>query len=376
MGPADVLVVGAGVTGLAAALACRRAGLNVRMLDRGQPGAGASGGLVGALAPFQPDPWSAKKAFQATALAGAETYWAEVAAASGMDPGYARVGRLQPLEDAAARARAVAQATAAARHWPRGFRWEVVDGPTPDAAGWPVGPHGAIWDGLSARLHPRRAVAALAAAVRAAGGVISTGVGVRSVGPGGAETDAGPVAAGLVVVAAGNGSDALLASLVAGPPRRGVKGQAVLLDTAPFRALLAAPGLYVVPHDDGTTAVGSTREPDWTDGAATDSRLDDLLVSVVRLAPALAGAKVLARWAGVRPRAPRPEPMLGWVAPGVLVATGSLGIGFGLAPALGAAIARLAQGEDPGLPPGFSPAAHGMVPRDVEVGPGLSANIR
>ena len=65
-----------------------------------------------------------------------------------------------------------------------------------------------------------------------------------------------------------------------------------------------APGLYVVPHADGTTAVGSTREPDWTDGAATDAGLEVLLASALRLAPALAGARVLARWAGVRPRAP------------------------------------------------------------------------
>ena len=374
MRAADVLIVGAGVTGLAAALACRRAGLSVRVLERGGAGTGASGGLVGALAPFQPDPWSAKKAFQAAALAGAEAWWAEVAAEAGIDPGYARVGRLQPLEDAAARARAVAQAGAAARHWPKGFRWDVVDA-APDAAGWPAGPHGAVWDGLSARLHPRRAVAALAAALAVAGGVVSTGITVRRVGPGGVETDAGPVAAGLVVVAAGNGSDALLAPLSAGPPRRGVKGQAALLAGAPGRAVLAAPGLYVVPHDDGTTAVGSTREPDWTDGAATDAGLDALLTTAARLAPALAGAEVLARWAGVRPRAPRPDPMLGWVGPGVLVATGSLGIGFGLAPALGAAIARLAQGGDPGLPAGFSPAAHGLVSRDVEVGPGEGVNI-
>lgn len=374
MAATDVLIVGAGVTGLAAALACRRAGLSVRVLERQAPGAGASGGLVGALAPFQPDPWSAKKAFQVSALAGAEAYWAEVAAASGVDPGYGRVGRLQPLEDAAARARAVAQGAAAARHWPKAFRWEVLDA-APEAAGWAAGPHGAVWDGLSARLHPRRAVAALAAALVSAGGLLSPGVAVRAVGPGGAGTDAGPVAAGLVVVAAGNGSDALLAPLVSGPPRRGVKGQAARLAGAPGRSLLAAPGLYVVPHGDGTTAVGSTREPDWTDGAATDAGLDALLASAARLAPALAGAAVLARWAGVRPRAPRPEPMLGWVGPGVLVATGSLGIGIGLAPALGAAVARLAQGQDPGLPPGFSPAAHGLLPRDVEVGPGEGANI-
>lgn len=378
MAATDVVVVGAGVTGLAAALACRRAGLTVLVLERAGVGAGASGGLVGALAPYQPDRWSAKKAFQVNALAAAAEYWAGVAAAGGVDPGHARVGRVLPLADAAARSRAEVQAVAAARHWPAGFRWQLLDA-APET-GWPAGPFGLVHDSLSGRLHPRRALASLAAALRVAGAEIRLGVEVRAAGPGGVATAGGPVAAACVILAAGNGCDPLLAPLASGPPRRGVKGQAALLGggapgRALGRALLAGDGLYIVPHADGTVAVGSTREADWQAEAATDARLGALLRAASALAPGLAAAPVLERWAGLRPRAPRPEPMLGWVAPGVMVITGSLGIGFGLASALGAAAATLAAGGNPGLPDGFSPMAHGFRPRDIGgAGPG-SDNI-
>ena len=44
-------VRGAGIFGLAIAWTCARRGAAVRVIDPGGPGAGASGGLVGALAP-------------------------------------------------------------------------------------------------------------------------------------------------------------------------------------------------------------------------------------------------------------------------------------------------------------------------------------
>ncbi|MER2509538.1 MAG: FAD-dependent oxidoreductase, partial [Amaricoccus sp.] len=50
-GSAEVLVIGAGIFGLATALACARRGMSVIVADRAEPGAGASGGPVGALSP-------------------------------------------------------------------------------------------------------------------------------------------------------------------------------------------------------------------------------------------------------------------------------------------------------------------------------------
>ena len=98
----DITVMGAGIFGLATAWACARRGAHVRVIDPHGPAAGASGGLVGALAPHVPENWNAKKAFQLESLLMADDFWAGVEAAGGVPAGYARLGRLQPVADAAA----------------------------------------------------------------------------------------------------------------------------------------------------------------------------------------------------------------------------------------------------------------------------------
>ena len=65
---ADVTVRGAGIFGLSVAWACAARGLRVQVVDPGGAGAGASGGLVGALAPPVPENWNVKKAFQLDSL--------------------------------------------------------------------------------------------------------------------------------------------------------------------------------------------------------------------------------------------------------------------------------------------------------------------
>jgi len=104
----DIIVVGAGVWGLAAALECLKRGMFVRVIEADVPGAGASGGLVGALSPHVPDQWNPKKQFQFEALDRAQDYWANVSEISGLPCGYARLGRYLPLKDAAARELAMA----------------------------------------------------------------------------------------------------------------------------------------------------------------------------------------------------------------------------------------------------------------------------
>ena len=108
MASVDLTVMGAGVWGLSVAVACARRGAHVVVIDPHGPAAGASGGIVGALAPHVPEQWNEKKAFQLEALLMAEAFWTDIARLSGEDPGYARTGRLQPLLDAAAVARAEA----------------------------------------------------------------------------------------------------------------------------------------------------------------------------------------------------------------------------------------------------------------------------
>ena len=135
---AEITVMGAGVFGLSVAWACLRRGAKVQVIDPAGPGAGASGGVVGALAPHVPENWNAKKAFQFESLLMAEAFWAGVEETGGVSPGYGRTGRIQPIADDAGLALAEARAETAKTLWQDHAIWQVIDA---DDAPWaPVSP--------------------------------------------------------------------------------------------------------------------------------------------------------------------------------------------------------------------------------------------
>jgi glycine oxidase len=335
MSTVDLTIRGAGIFGLACAWEAARRGARVRVVDPRGPGAGASGGVVGALAPHAPEGWTAAKAFQLAALLAGPAFWADVEAASGLPTGFGRTGRIQPLSDADALARALARRDSARALWPDACRWDVTEAPP-----GPIAPPSAtghwVMDDLSARLSPGGTIASLAAAVRARGGEIVTEA-----------ADAG-------AVLQATGWEGLREAGLGG----GVKGQAAVLDfAAPAAPQIYADGLHIVFHADGSTAVGSTSERDFADPAATDGQVDALIARAVAVLPDLAGALVLRRWAGVRPRASTRQPVLGsWPGRrGHYLANGGFKIGFGLAPLVATTMADLIlEGRDT-VPDGFRP---------------------
>jgi len=340
MARVDLTVRGAGIFGLAIAWEAARRGARVRLIEIDRVGAGSSGGLVGALSPHVPESWNEKKAFQLESLLMAESWWGAVEAASGLTSGYGRVGRLQPLADQAAVELARRRGETALQLWQGRAAWRVV--PATAAAWEPVSPSGwLVEDNLSARLHPRLAAQALVAAIRVAGGEVIIGD-AEEIGP--------------VIWATGlAGLNALSADLgrVVGA---GVKGQALSLrypaETLPQ---LFVDGLHVVPHVDGTVAIGSTSELTFADGAAVDGQLDALHAKAVAALPVLEVAEVVARWAGVRPRAKTRAPLLGvWPGrPGHYVANGGFKIGFGMAPKVAEVMVDLVLDGRDEVPEGF-----------------------
>ncbi len=338
---ADLTIMGAGVFGLALAFVAARRGAFVRVMEKRAPGAGSSGGLVGALAPHVPENWNPKKAMQFDALRGAGAFWADVAACGGVDPGYARLGRVQPLtEDKLDLAHA--RAAQACDLWQGFAAWQVM--PAEAAPGLALeAPSGwVVHDTLSARLHPRRACAALVAALEHLGARIERG-----------DT---PPERGRVVWATGyEGLEALSADL-GRAMGAGVKGQSLLLrHAAPDAPQIFAEGLHIVPHADGTIAIGSTSERDFDDPAQTDTQCDILLEKARALCPALRNAPELTRWAGVRPRAMSRAPLIGvWPGrPEHFVFNGGFKIGFAMAPALSEIMADLVLDGRNSIPPGF-----------------------
>ncbi|WP_296424845.1 FAD-dependent oxidoreductase [Yoonia sp.] len=332
MATADVTVMGAGIFGLSVAYACARRGAVVRVVDPGGVASGASGGIVGALAPHVPENWNEKKAFQFDSLIMAAPFWGGVEALTGADVGYSRSGRLQPLADDRAVALARARAISAADLWQGKAVWEVV--PSGDDPWMPPSPTGlVVRDTLSALIHPRRATRALADAVLALGGEVVD--------------DAAPE--GRVVWATGWRGLAELGGT-------GVKGQAALLrHDAKGQPQLFADALHIIPHGDGTVAIGSTSEREFVDPLGTDAGLDDVLARAVAAFPILADAPVIARWAGMRPRSRSRAPILGRhpLRGGQFVANGGFKIGFGMAPKVGEVMADLMLDGRETAPDGF-----------------------
>ena len=205
----------------------------------------------------------------------------------------------------------------------------------------PASPSGwLVRDTLSARISPRLGLEALAAALREGGAEVLIG--------GGEEAGAVIHATGLAGLVAL--SDAFGTSLGSG-----VKGQALSLRyEARDAPQLFVDGLHIVPHADGTVAIGSTSETTWSE-EGPDVQLDGLRERAVAAVPTLAGAEVVARWAGVRPKAASRAPLLGaWPGrAGHFVANGGFKIGFGMAPKIAEVMADLVlEGRD-AIPPDF-----------------------
>lgn len=340
MATPDLTVHGAGIFGLSVAWAAARRGARVRVIEAAHPGAGSSGGLVGALAPHVPEQWNVKKAFQLDSLLMAAEWWGTVQSAGGVSPGYARTGRLQPIADEAALALAHSRAVGAASLWQGRADWRVVqasgDAWEPaTASGW------LIHDTLTARMHPRQALAALISALQAKGAEVVIGT-AEAHGPQIWATGA----AGLHALSQGR------KRMVGGA----LKGQAALLrfDAATLPQIFTN-GLHIIPHEDGTVAIGSTSEREWDSPGSTDAQLDALIAAARAALPVLAEAPVIDRWAGLRPRARSRAPMMGaWPdRPGHFIANGGFKIGFGMAPKLAEVLADLVLDGQDTIPEAF-----------------------
>lgn len=351
-GAPEVLVVGAGIIGLWAARHAIRAGKTVTVLEKRRVGGGASGGVMGALMPHMPDRWNAKKQFQFEALAGLEAAIGELEDDTGLACGYRRCGRLMPIRSESTLAEIEARIEGARANWGGRFSLERIE---PAAMGryaaWldvRQAPCGVQWDDLSARIDPRACLASLASFIRARG-ELREGAHVVGIEPGCVRlADGSRLPAGEIVVAAGWEAYDLLQPamgvLTGGRPiGRGVKGQAILLDLVHDDSgpIIYADGVHVVPHAANRVAIGSSTVEDWQSGAFASPEAFDpddvgFQVRAVDLVPALGGAAIIDRWAGVRPRnmlAPRStDPWFGPV-PGVSGVTARIGgfkIGLGI----------------------------------------------
>jgi glycine/D-amino acid oxidase-like deaminating enzyme len=166
------------------------------------------------------------------------------------------------------------------------------------------------------------------------------------------QTVAGTFSADWVVIAAGLGSTLLTQAGIQSVDIRPVLGQALQvqlenpLGDRTFQPVITGDDIHIVPLNDEQYWVGATVEfPDDTGDVSADSaQLDVVLEGAIALCPALAQAKILKTWSGLRPRpygrpAPIIEPLSGYT--NVLLATGHYRNGVLLAPATAQAVCDL-----------------------------------
>jgi len=319
----DLVVVGGGVIGLAVAWRVAQRGLRTVLLERGGIGSGASGVAAGMLAPSSEAVFG-EQFLLALNLDSARrwpAFAAELGERSGLDPGYRRCGTLLAARDADAavaleRELAFRESLGLAveRLLPSRARdLEPALAPTVRAAAVAPDDHA---------VDPRRVLAALAAALRAAGGELREGTEVTGLDTSGDRATgvrlAGGerLAAGAVVVAAGAWSGSL-AGLPDGArvPVRPVKGQLLRLrDRAGpglLERVLRTEDFYVVPRGDGGYVLGATVEERGFDEAVTAGGLHDLLRDAVEVVPGITELELEEARAGLRPGTPDNAPAIG-----------------------------------------------------------------
>jgi glycine oxidase len=356
----EVLVVGAGVIGLACAWRAAQRGLSVRVIDRDTPGAGASRVAAGMLAPVGEASWGEEALLQLN-LDSARAYpefAAELEDTSGLPVGYRRSGALHVALDVdeaeeLRRHHDLQRSLGPAAEWLRPAECrELEPGLSPGIAG---GVHAAD----DAEVDPRTLIGALVAAIGRAGGEIVPSAdatdavfegerlrGVRI-------ADGREMLADRVVLATGcwSGSTGWIPE-DARPPVRPVKGEVVDLRGAAAspvsERIVATPRVYVVPRADGRVVVGATVEERGFDLSVTAGGVHELLREAYRVLPEIAELAFSDALAGLRPGTPDNAPVIGRSSlDGLVVATGHYRNGILLAPITAGAVAAILAGDDP-----------------------------
>lgn len=367
----DIAIAGAGIFGLSIAYAAIKAGQKVIVFEAEKVGAGSSGGLLGALMPHMPARWNPKKEFQFQALLSLENHVRQLEAETGQSVGYSRCGRILPLTTKDKLEHHLERAAESRLRWhpdQTGFTYAVE--PAGSRADWlsaDAAPFGIVYETLAARVSPRQYLAALSAFVQKHATLVEdakvTGFDEAS-GRVKLADDQSAFQTGCLILAGGFSTFELVEQLTGERVGRGEKGQALVLDGAGLEGYPAiyCDGLYVVPHDNGTVAIGSTSDREFTDTQPAPDRSRELMERATAFCPKLTGRQLIKDWAGIRPRCHKRDPLIGKL-PGhekLFIATGGFKISFGIAHRIAdALIAEIIGGSAPHeLPETFKPAHH------------------
>ncbi len=424
---ADVVVVGAGIVGAAAAYALARRGLRVTLLERGAAPGEQSRKNWGFVRQQGRDPHELPLVVEANRM------WRGLEQELGADVEWTQGGNLALAADAARMARFEAWLPTAREHGvdTRLLRARDLPDVVPGLAGrWAGGMH-TPGDGHA---DPGKSTDAFVRAARAHGAGVHLDCAVEGLATSGGAvagvvTERGEIRAGHVVCAAGAWSGRLLRTLGLSLPQRWVRGTVARTTAAPALTACAvwAPGVAFRQRRDGsfTIAAGGALDHDvtldslrqvrfflpnfwrnkalfrfhvgrpllrslaaalpgsaarrhplsWdrgTEPVPNPDKVRRARAELDRILPALAGLGIAQSWAGYIDATPDLVPVLGAVSErrGLVVAAGFSGHGFAMGPIAGRLVAELIVDGKASLdiaPFRFSRFAEGAIgkPRNV-----------
>lgn len=370
----DTIVIGAGAIGLGIAWRAAQRGCDVLVLDRGEPGRGATFHAAGMLAPITEASFG-EDALLALNLESARLYpgfLGELARTTGRTLGSTAPGtlfvaldrdRLEELE----RLYEFQVELGLAAEWLSADRCRELEPAL----------HPGVRAGIAAaeqEVDPRELSAALLDALETAGGRVRpdapvAGLLIEDGRVAGVRLASGEeIPAASVVLAAGcwsGGIEGVPVEVAAAV--RPVKGQILRLrprrgEALPVRHLIRTDEVYLVPRPSSRRgpelAVGATVEEQGFDTSLTAGGVFELLRAAVEVVPAVRELELAEASAGLRPGSRDNAPLLGPAGPeGLVVATGHHRNGILLTPVTAAAIATvLTEGRVPDTIAAFRPA--------------------
>jgi glycine/D-amino acid oxidase-like deaminating enzyme len=391
------VVIGGGIIGLCTALSLIQAGLTVAIVEKGRIAAEQSSRNWGWVRRMGRDPRELPLITEAMRL------WDGMAETLGCDVGFRRSGILYLCESEADVAHHEGWLAAAGDHAgdTRIIRGDALRALLPGATrDFPA----ALWTASDARAEPQRAGPAIATAIHAAGGHLLENCAVLEIETSaghisGVQTEKGHVACSHVVVAGGVWSSQILRPLGLRLPQLGVRSSVLRtgpIDGGPKCAAWGPRFAWRKRADGGyTVADGGPKNHDlvrdsfryladfipilkmeWRsvrlgmgrslirgpsagpgdplttrimDPAPAVRSLDRTLAALAEVFPVFAGAPVLQYWSGMIDATPDAIPVISAVPthPGLVVASGFSGHGFGIAPGAGRLAADIVLGRAP-----------------------------
>lgn len=405
---ADVVVIGGGIIGTSTALELAERGLSVVLCEKGIIAGEQSSRNWGWVRMSRRDPR------EIDLMAASIRIWEGLSERIGADVGYRQCGIVVPFYSDKFRSQNETwlEHIRGTQHRVGTISSERVRELVPDME---LDYDGALYSPTDGRAEPQRAAPAIARAAQARGATILTGCAVRQIETSGGAisgvvTERGRIATRAAVVAGGAWSRLLLRDVGVTLPQLKVLNSVLRTEPVPDgpQVTVRGPGFSVRRRDDGGYTVSTLASnvfdltPDsfrflrqfipalrleWSslrprigprflqewrderrtgpdkpsryertrvlDPAPSVKMTDAAMARLTEAFPVFQGAKVAQRWAGLIDVTPDAVPVISPVEsrPGLIVATGFSGHGFGLGPGAGKLAADLATGSTPIVDP-------------------------